>query len=306
MNDLKLIDGKAEVDKSFDFMGHKISVLIDKDGGPWFVATEIAEVLGYADPHKMTNLLDADEIQNRQIGGFGNRGVNLINESGMYMSVLLSKKPKAKEFRKWVTAEVLPSIRQIGTYSKDNSQKITSSQRMVSLPPYAQKEIDSMQSELVEMRAENERILGELFSLKTCMGLSRHLQSNAKKVANLLSNLDAQKLADLLLALDAQKIADSGFGTNSQKLTNSGEFAKINELIDGREVVVFDKLFEKCKAFIPNKRTLISILTELGYEFKSRARVDKDRRSLWVLKSSVFMKGKADSLSEKAKQLWFN
>ncbi len=85
-------------------------------GEPYFVAMDIAKALGYVDAYSMTRRLDSDEVQNLQIGGFGNRGVNVINESGLYNAILGSEKPEAKQFKKWVTSEVLPSIRKHGAY----------------------------------------------------------------------------------------------------------------------------------------------------------------------------------------------
>jgi anti-repressor protein len=101
----------------FNFKGHDIRVIVDDNGEPWFVAMDVAEILGYSDTNKMTSKLDLDEVQNRQISGFGNRGVNLINESGLYSCILTSKKREAKAFKKWLTGEVIPSIRKTGSYS---------------------------------------------------------------------------------------------------------------------------------------------------------------------------------------------
>jgi prophage antirepressor-like protein len=77
-----------------------------------------------AQDDKMTSKLDDDEVQNLQIGGFGNRGVNVINESGLYSCTLTSKKPEAKAFKKWVTSEVLPSIRKTGSYTAPAKQDV--------------------------------------------------------------------------------------------------------------------------------------------------------------------------------------
>lgn len=101
----------------YTFDGHQMTVVTADDGEPWFVAKEIAEILDYTDTEAMTRRLDDDEKQNRQIVGFGPRGVTLINESGLYSAILGSQKAEAKPFKKWVTAEVLPSIRKTGSYS---------------------------------------------------------------------------------------------------------------------------------------------------------------------------------------------
>lgn len=99
----------------FKFEASEIRTLVIDDQ-PWFVAADVAGVLAYTDAQAMTRKLDADEIQNRQIVGFGNRGVIVINESGLYSAILRSRKAEAKRFKKWVTAEVLPSIRKTGGY----------------------------------------------------------------------------------------------------------------------------------------------------------------------------------------------
>lgn len=99
----------------FKFEASEIRTLVIDDQ-PWFVAADVAGVLAYTDAQAMTRKLDADEIQNRQIVGFGNRGVIVINESGLYSAILRSRKAEAKRFKKWVTAEVLPCIRKTGGY----------------------------------------------------------------------------------------------------------------------------------------------------------------------------------------------
>ena len=100
---------------NFDFEGHQLCA-IELSGEPWFVGKEVSEILGYSDAFEMTKRLDDDEKQNLQIAGFGNRGVTCINESGLYSAIIGSKKDEAKRFKKWVTAEVLPSIRKTGGY----------------------------------------------------------------------------------------------------------------------------------------------------------------------------------------------
>lgn len=100
----------------FSFQNHEIRTIQDDDNTIWFVAMDVATVLEYSDAQAMTRRLDPDEIQNRQIVGFGNRGVNLINEPGLYSCIFSSQKPDAKAFKKWVTSEVLPQIRKTGSY----------------------------------------------------------------------------------------------------------------------------------------------------------------------------------------------
>ena len=85
---------------------------------PYFVATDIAKALGYRDAFDMTRRLDDDEKDTQKVRTLGGEQVMVVlNESGLYSSILGSNKEQAKVFKKWVTSEVLPSIRKTGSYS---------------------------------------------------------------------------------------------------------------------------------------------------------------------------------------------
>lgn len=88
------------------------------DGHVWFVASDIAKALDYAEAKDMTRVIDADE-QGRRIvpTPSGDQEMLVVNEAGLYHAVLKSRKPEAKPFRKWVTSEVLPAIRKTGSYT---------------------------------------------------------------------------------------------------------------------------------------------------------------------------------------------
>ncbi|MNC02877.1 hypothetical protein D3C77_147320 [compost metagenome] len=105
------------------FEGHNIRIITDQQGEPWFVAADIAAVLGYAQTNNMNKLIDESDKDKRvlQIGGnYANQ--SLINESGLYQAVFSSTKPEAKLFKRWVTFEVLPSIRKHGGYLAGQEQ----------------------------------------------------------------------------------------------------------------------------------------------------------------------------------------
>ncbi|HDR6218481.1 phage antirepressor [Bacillus cereus] len=83
----------------------------------WFVAKDVASVLEYRDTHNMVRFLDEYEKDTHQVSTLGGtQTMKIINESGLYSAILKSKKPQAKQFKKWVTSEVLPSIRKHGAY----------------------------------------------------------------------------------------------------------------------------------------------------------------------------------------------
>lgn len=90
---------------------------VEMNGEPWFVLKDVCEVLGLTDTGRTAERLDADELtRTTLVSGGQNREMYIINESGLYNVILRSDKPEAKPFRKWVTSEVLPSIRKHGAY----------------------------------------------------------------------------------------------------------------------------------------------------------------------------------------------
>ena len=90
------------------------------DGEPWFVGKDVATALGYAKPENaVANHVDPEDKTSTLIQGSGSNYKSkamLINESGLYSLVLSSKLPTAKQFKRWVTSEVLPAIRKHGGY----------------------------------------------------------------------------------------------------------------------------------------------------------------------------------------------
>ena len=93
--------------------------VIEKDGEPWFIAKEIADILGYNQTSDMTKRLDkyekADQLL-RMVSSNQHRKQTIINESGLYEAIFGSKKENAKDFKKWIKREILPSIRKTGKY----------------------------------------------------------------------------------------------------------------------------------------------------------------------------------------------
>jgi hypothetical protein len=93
--------------------------MLNKNGEPWWVLADVCNVLGLSTPARVAERLDDDEVsQTHIIDALGRKQkASIINESGLYSVILRSDKKEAKSFRKWVTSEVLPSIRRTGTYS---------------------------------------------------------------------------------------------------------------------------------------------------------------------------------------------
>lgn len=96
--------------------------VVEINGEPWLVGKDVAEVLGYKNPRKA--LLDHVDVEDKGVTKCdtlgGSQEMTVINESGLYSLVLRSKLPVAKKFKRWVTSEVLPSIRKHGMYATDD------------------------------------------------------------------------------------------------------------------------------------------------------------------------------------------
>lgn len=108
MNDLQV----------FKFENKRLrSLLID--GEPWFVGNDVAKALGYSNPRKaiIDHIDDVDKGVTKRDTLGGTQEMTVINESGLYSLILSSKLPSAKEFKHWITSEVLPQIRKTGKYA---------------------------------------------------------------------------------------------------------------------------------------------------------------------------------------------
>ncbi|MBR0220152.1 MAG: Bro-N domain-containing protein [Synergistaceae bacterium] len=132
----------------FDFNEHAVRIIM-QDGEPWWVAKDVCNVLELADVTSALRGLDDDEKVLRKISGelssSGNPNIMTINESGLYTLIMRSNKPEAKKFRRWVTHEVLPSIRKTGSYNTARKYKVSdikAMQRMIEKPEYKLSDVE--------------------------------------------------------------------------------------------------------------------------------------------------------------------
>lgn len=105
----------------FNFENHEVrSLLLNNE--PWFIGKDVADVLGYSNSRKaMADHVDDEDKEvltsrNVTLENIPNRGITVVNESGLYSLILSSKLPSAKKFKRWVTSEVLPALRKTGQY----------------------------------------------------------------------------------------------------------------------------------------------------------------------------------------------
>ena len=135
--------------------------VISIEDEPWLVGKDVAEALGYSNTKDAlaTHVDDEDKrvIQRSENATLEipNRGMTIINESGLYSLVLSSKLPGAKKFRRWVTSEVLPSIRKTGGYIQ-GQQELSPEELMAKALLVAQKTLEDREKRIADLSSQNE------------------------------------------------------------------------------------------------------------------------------------------------------
>jgi anti-repressor protein len=139
MNELKVFENEE--------FGQMRTVI--KKDEPWFVASDICKALDLSNPSVAVSRLDEDERTKFNLGRQG--ATNCVNEFGLYSLILASRKPNAKKFKRWITHEVLPSIRKTGGYIQvkddDSNEEILSKALLI-----AQKTIEERNARIQEMK----------------------------------------------------------------------------------------------------------------------------------------------------------
>ena len=134
---------------------------VEVNGEPWLVGKDVATALGYSDTKSaLSDHVDTEDkqiLQRGQIATFEipNRGLTIINESGLYSLVLSSKLPDAKKFRRWITSEVLPSIRKNGGYLS-GQESMTPEELMAQALIYADKKIKEYDLRISALTVQNQ------------------------------------------------------------------------------------------------------------------------------------------------------
>lgn len=138
----------------FNFENHEVrSLLLNNE--PWFVSKDVADVLGYSNSRKaMADYVDDEDKEvltsrNVTLENIPNRGITVVNESGLYSLILSSKLPSAKKFKRWVTSEVLPALRKTGQYQV---KELSGSELMAKALIEAQSVLAAKDKQIEEMK----------------------------------------------------------------------------------------------------------------------------------------------------------
>lgn len=171
------------------------------DDEPWLVGKDVAEILGYANPNEAISdhVDDEDKLNSKTLSSFsanlGQRGGWLINESGLYSLIMSSKLPAAKKFKRWVTSEVLPSIRKNGGYIA-GQESMTPAELMASALLMAQKTLAEREARIADLTVQNQIMQPKAEYFDDCM--ARGGLMNFRDTAKLLG-LKQKELIDNLL-----------------------------------------------------------------------------------------------------------
>ena len=156
------MDNNIKVFENSEFGKVRTVILNDE---PWFIGKDVTDILGYQNGSRDINRhVDEDDRQNYQNGTFeSNRGMAIINESGLYSLILSSKLPTAKKFKRWVTSEVLPSIRKHGAYMTEDTIKKAMAEPdfIIKLATELKKEREQ-NKQLTETCSQQQQVIGEL------------------------------------------------------------------------------------------------------------------------------------------------
>jgi len=151
--------------QAFNFKGAAVRTVTGTDGEPRFVAKDVAEVLGYRNAPDMTRNLDSDEAATHNLrirskdGNAQNRQVTIINESGLYTAILHSRKPEAKQFKRWVTGTVLPAIRKTGGYVMGEEHMETDEELALQTIEMLRNKVEQQAKKMEQQRAKLEENL---------------------------------------------------------------------------------------------------------------------------------------------------
>lgn len=148
-----IVDGMTDL-KLFQFHDESIRV-VTIDGAPWWVLNDVCVAIGISAPHRAATRLDSEDLRSTQVlDSNGHRQENtIVNESGLYDLIFVSRKPAAREFKRWITSQVIPSIRKTGMYVSE-----------IDLPRALRQYADAVEE---KMRAESRAITAETYIQET-------------------------------------------------------------------------------------------------------------------------------------------
>jgi prophage antirepressor-like protein len=186
----------------FNYESNEIRIVKDEKENPWWVASDICFVLGLSNPTEAVRSLDEDEKSTLRISEGGPERI-IINEPGLYNLIIRSNKPEAKQFRRWITHDVLPQIRKTGNYQIQKMSELD----LIIKSAEALKKIDNR---LIQLEAKTHQNSGET-GYWTITAWARLNKLNLSLNEALKKGLEASKLSRSL-DVHIGKVHDERFG----------------------------------------------------------------------------------------------
>ncbi|HDH4656077.1 TPA: ORF6C domain-containing protein [Staphylococcus aureus] len=172
---------------------------LEVDGEPYFIGKDVADILGYANGRDaLSKHVDAEDKLTSQIATAGqNRNVTIINESGLYSLIFSSKLENAKRFKRWVTSEVLPTLRKTGAYQIP-SDPMQALRLMFEATEQTKQEIKNVKDDVIDLKENQKLDAGDYnFLTRTINQRVAHIQrlhaiTNQKQRSELFRDINSE------------------------------------------------------------------------------------------------------------------
>lgn len=207
--------------QNFNFNSLPVRTVLVNDE-PWFVGKDVADILGYSNSRKALSdhVDDEDKGVTKSDTLGGNQNITIINESGLYSLILKSKKPEAKQFKRWVTSEVLPTIRKHGTYMTQ-PQVPTTQRELIMLALAGNEEtnqrIDAIEEQVTDLKENATLNPGEYGYI------GRRINQRVSEVAKGYGNITQEQRGKLYKDINQGVKAITGVSTRTQLRTKHYE-----------------------------------------------------------------------------------
>ncbi|MBF0213024.1 MAG: hypothetical protein HQM00_05575 [Magnetococcales bacterium] len=215
--------------QAFTFENKPLRIVTDESGTPWFNAGDVCAVLEYVNPwDAISKHVDSEDLAKREaLTAGGKQLTNHINESGLYSLIFGSTKPEAKRFKRWVTSEVLPSIRKTGTYTTPKATARTPSQHDITSAviraSYMIGKVPGIRPEI--LAAATLEAIGANTGLDV-MALRKALPSREEPMASLTPTKIGEALGGMSAKAVNKKLSEMGLqfknAANEWELTKAG------------------------------------------------------------------------------------
>ena len=199
------------------------------NGEPWFVGKDVADILGYSNPAKAIrdHVDDEDKGQNDTFTPGGMQIMTIVNESGLYSLVFKSQLPSAKRFKRWVTSEVLPTIRKTGSYQIP-ADPMDALRLMFQATEHTQEKVNQVDARVIHLEQNVKLEPGEYAYIGK--SISRKVYQIGKERAY---SMNRQQKDELFKAINKEIAEITGVRTRTQ--LRQKDYKKVIEFIDDWE-----------------------------------------------------------------------